>query len=135
MKYLKNLFAALFNVTYIDTSIRICFHKEAIYFGEHGVIKVTNKKMGLVEQDISFVFVGVTTPPPLNLDTYVRIWEEAKNQGYIPHEMVQYGKNNEVFDVERAEYNICMAEPHSIASRNHAVAMKEAASFITSIRN
>lgn len=137
MNFFNKLMTAIFGRPHITTELKICFHKEAIYFGEHGTINVTNKKLGLVEQNIVFVFVGITTPPVLDLTTYIRIWEEAKAQGYIPHHIVQYGKNNEVFDTSRAEDNIekLLKEQNTIASRKHLAAIKEASAIMDKTRS
>lgn len=126
MNFINKILTMIFGRPHISTELKICFHKDAIYFGEHGTINVTNKKLGLVEQNVVFVFVGVTTPPVLDLTTYIRVWEEAKTQGYIPHHIVQYGKNNEVFDTGRIEDNIANLSEHSIAARNHLIAIKNA---------
>lgn len=83
-----------------ETEIK--FHKEAIYFGEHGQIVVSNIKEGLREQAVRFVFVGLTTPPKLDAAIFLRIWEEAKNQGYIPHYIDFYGCDNNTVAVEAA---------------------------------
>ena len=80
--------------TFNDLELR--FHKEANVFGEHGTINVTHVKHGLVETTVRFVIVGMTTPPQLTKDVFNLIWEEAKNQGYIPHHFVTYGRENEV---------------------------------------
>ncbi len=92
-KFLKNLYKFFFAQSACELEVR--FHKQANVFGEHGTICVTHVKQGLVETPVRFVFVGLTTPPKLDLFTYVYIWEEAKAQGYIPHHVVTYGKENE----------------------------------------
>lgn len=128
--FFQRVMLFIFGRPHISTELRICFHKEAIYFGEHGSINVSNKKLGIVEQDVVFVFVGVTTPPVLDLTTYIRIWEEAKAQGYIPHHISQYGKNNEVFDTSRIEDNIVSVSANTIAARNNVQAIKNASNIL-----
>lgn len=78
----------------IDLEIR--FHKEANVYGEHGKIVVSHVKQGLREVAVRFVFVGITTPPKLDLRMFTYIWEEARNQGYIPHDLKIYGHDNEI---------------------------------------
>lgn len=97
---IANIFNFLFGKSkgHISTALEIKFYKEANYFGEHGTINVTHKRFGLEEQTVRFVFCGVTTPPRLDLATYIRIWTEAEHQGFIPHYLVTYGKNNDVVD-------------------------------------
>lgn len=80
--------------TYAGLSVK--FHHEANLFGEHGKLNVTNKKMGIIESPVIFVFPGVTTPPKLELGLLEYVWEQAKNQGYIPHYVESYGKDNSV---------------------------------------
>lgn len=71
------------------------FGTDANYFGEHGKIVVTNKKLGLEEATVPFVFVGLTTPLPMDPDTMNYIWDQAEQQGYIPIRITQYGRMNE----------------------------------------
>lgn len=130
-KYFQNLLAAIFGQPHISTGLKIVFYKDAAYFGEHGRINVSHKKHGLVEQDIAFVFIGVTTPPVLDLTTYIRVWEEARHQGYIPHHMVEYGKNNEVFDVNRIQDNVDVLSPNVIAARQHLQSVHVAQNAVT----
>lgn len=87
-------FASKRKVSSIDLEIR--FHKEANYFGEHGTIVVSHVKQNLRESPVRFVFVGITTPPKLDLRLMTYIWEEARAQGYVPHALATYGKDNEI---------------------------------------
>ncbi len=80
-------------VNYLGLDVK--FHIEANYHGEHGKIKVTNRKLELVEQTVAFVFPGVTTPPPMTLGLIQYIWDAAALQGYIPHEIIEYGRAND----------------------------------------
>ena len=76
--------------------LEVRFHKEANFFGEHGTLNASHHKQELKETNIRFVLVGLTTPPKLDLFTFVFLWEAAKEQGYIPHALVTYGKDNEI---------------------------------------
>lgn len=76
--------------------MEVKFHKAANFFGEHGTICVTHVKQNLREVPVRFVFVGITTPPPLTLALMAYVWEEAKAQGYIPHDLQTYGMHNEI---------------------------------------
>jgi hypothetical protein len=76
--------------------MEIRFHKQANHFGEHGRLNATHVKQGLVEYDVRFVIVGVTTPPKMDKNLFVRIWEEARAQGYTPHYLAAYGTDNEI---------------------------------------
>jgi hypothetical protein len=94
---MKNLINKLLGRSgYPYEQLEIRFHKQANPYGEHGTIVVTHVKQGLVEVPVRFVFVGVTTPPKLDVNTFLRIWEEAKAQGYIPHHFATYGLDNEI---------------------------------------
>ena len=83
--------------------LELRFHKEANFFGEHGTINVSHIKQNLVEKPVRFVFVGITTPPKLDRILFNFIWEEAKAQGYTPHHLLTYGKENEIDSSREAE--------------------------------
>jgi hypothetical protein len=76
--------------------LELRFHKEANLYGEHGQIVVSHVRQGLVEKPVRFVFVGCTTPPKLDRIAFNYIWEEARAQGYVPHEIRSYGMSNEI---------------------------------------
>jgi hypothetical protein len=92
----SNLINRMFGKPHPSTKMEIRFHTDANPYGEHGIFNVSHVKKGLIEADVSFVFVGVYTPPVMDLTLYIRIWEEARNQGYLPHHLVQYGIPNSV---------------------------------------
>lgn len=71
------------------------FHTEAAYHGSHGKVFVTNRRLGLVNQEVNFVFAGRQLPPDLDLFIMSYIWEQAKARGFIPHKLSMYG-----FDAE-----------------------------------
>lgn len=81
--------------------LEIRFHKEANRFGEHGTLVATHIRQGIDKQPIRFVFVGMARPPKLTLELHTYIWEEAKAQGYIPHDLQTYGKENEMVDTSK----------------------------------
>lgn len=94
---MKNLINKLLGRNGIDyDKLEIRFHKEANLFGEHGKINATHVKLGLVEADVRFVVVGVTTPPKMTKNLFLRIWEEARAQGYNVHHLAAYGSDNEI---------------------------------------
>lgn len=95
MSLLSRLFGRAHNTA---GEVEIKFHKEANYFGEHGTIVVSHRKQNLVEAPVRFVFVGLTTPPKMDLATFAKIWEAAKYQGYIPHHIETYGNENEIIN-------------------------------------
>lgn len=69
--------------TRID-DLKVHFYTEAAAFGSHGKIKVSHRRLGLVEKTVNFVLEGVTTPPLLTPSLIEHIWISAKEQGYIP---------------------------------------------------
>lgn len=79
---------------YVMGEVNIKFYKEANYFGEHGKIVVTRVKDGLYEVPVSFVFMGMTTPPKMSDQAINFIFDEARHQGFIPHYIEQYGSSN-----------------------------------------
>lgn len=79
-----------------SVDLEIKFHKQTNAYGEHGTMVVSHVKQGLREVAVRFVFVGLTTPPKLDHRMFTYLWEEARNQGYIPHEIKTYGRENEI---------------------------------------
>jgi hypothetical protein len=108
--------------------LEIRFHKDANVFGEHGTINVTHVRQGLVENTVRFVIVGLTTPPNLSKEVFNLIWEAAKAQGYIPHHIVTYGRDNDIVsrfpirdfaaDFVSAEYTVPEARIMAAAANN-----------------
>ncbi|MNU19740.1 hypothetical protein D3C71_79730 [compost metagenome] len=76
------------------SDLEIKFHKEANHFGEHGQLKVTHVKQGLKGANIRFVFPGLAEAPALTRVMLDHIWESARAQGYVPHELIAYGNEN-----------------------------------------
>jgi hypothetical protein len=81
--------------------LEVKFHTEANLFGEHGMISVSHIKKNLKERPVRFVFVGHTTPPKMTLRLMAYIWQCAEEQGYIPHHIESYGRENEIIDTNR----------------------------------
>ena len=84
----------LFNRANPHTDLEIKFHKEANHFGEHGQLKVTHVKQQLKGDNVRFVFPGLAEAPALTRVMLDHIWESARAQGYVPHELVAYGNEN-----------------------------------------
>lgn len=72
------------------------FFRDAAYFGEHGRIVVSSVKYGLQAHSVALVFVGKVEAPELDLNTVQYIWNQAMEQGFVPHYIEQYGQNNEI---------------------------------------
>lgn len=72
--------------------IEVLFHTEAAYFGEHGRLLMTNRALGIEEKPVIFCLKGISSPIPMNLRLFWHIWESAKAQGFIPLELLSYGK-------------------------------------------
>jgi hypothetical protein len=81
--------------------LEIRFHKEANRFGEHGTLVASHIRQGIDTKPVRFVFVGMATPPKLTLELHTYIWEQAKAQGYLPHDLQTYGKENEVVNTSK----------------------------------
>lgn len=71
--------------------IELKFHKEANKHGTHGHLVASHIDQKLESVPVRFVFVGLTTPPPLTPKIMMYIWEEARTQGYIPKSLHSYG--------------------------------------------
>jgi hypothetical protein len=71
--------------------LEIVFHKAANHFGSHGIITASHKDLGLANEPVRFVFIGMTTPPALTPRVLEYIWEEARAQGFLPTAVESYG--------------------------------------------
>lgn len=91
LKWLKTFFGSR------QQFVEVKFYQDAKPHGRHGSINVTNRRLGLVEKDVDFVFVGITTPPALSPRTINDIFEAANDQGYIIHHITTYWLRNDVF--------------------------------------
>ncbi|BAW19199.1 hypothetical protein [Ralstonia phage RP31] len=83
----RQLFGKSFEVADLD----IVFHKEANYFGAHGYLTASSAEHNVKDENIRFVFPGLSTPPVLTPRILDYIWEEAKAAGFIPTSLVSYG--------------------------------------------
>ncbi|BBU33410.1 hypothetical protein BTHE68_71440 (plasmid) [Burkholderia sp. THE68] len=68
--------------------LQILFFVDAAPHGSHGKIRVSHRKLGLVERAVNWVAVGVTTAPEPTPSLLEHIWREAYAQGYVPHTLV-----------------------------------------------
>ena len=89
-----NFISRLTNRANPHADLDVKFHKDANHFGEHGQLKVTHVKQQLKGANIRFVFPGLAEAPALTRVMLDHIWESARAQGYIPHELVAYGNEN-----------------------------------------
>lgn len=71
--------------------LEIAFYKDANRYGTHGVIIASHKDLGLENQPVRFVFIGMSEPPPMTPRVIEYVWEEAKVQGFIPTSIKSYG--------------------------------------------
>ncbi len=100
MNFLTNFFAKLFGKK-PSYEVTIKFHKEAVYYGEHGTMVVNNIKLGMKDATIRFVFVGLETPPVLDQRIFNLLWEEAKAAGFMPVHIRTYGKYDSVIGLAK----------------------------------
>ncbi len=89
-----NFLSRLFSRANPHADLEVKFHKDANHFGEHGQLKVTHVKQQLKGANIRFVFPGLAEAPALTRVMLDHIWESARAQGYVPHELVAYGNEN-----------------------------------------
>lgn len=78
--------------------LEIRFHTEAARHGRHGQIQVSHVRKGIKHRVVNFVIVGFTQPPQVTPGLMQYIWDEAKAQGYVPHEFVGALEINEADD-------------------------------------
>lgn len=91
MTFFRNLAKQLFGTSFETIDLKIAFHKEANVYGTHGVLRASNIELGLENANVRFVFVGMSTPPPMTPRIFQYLWEEAKAQGFLPQELTKYG--------------------------------------------
>lgn len=77
-----------------NAGLSIKFYKDTNDYGEHGRIIVSHIKYDLVQENVAFVFVGLTNPPKLDISVMMHLWDEAEKQGYRVHHIAEYGKEN-----------------------------------------
>lgn len=101
---LSKLFRKLFGGKKPVNELEIAFHKDANQYGTHGTLRASHKAQRIDKASIRFVFVGVAVPPPLSPEIFAYIWERANAEGYIPTELMTYGRVIEVSSVDSAKY-------------------------------
>lgn len=91
MTIMRDIARKLFGRSIEIIDLRIAFHKDANFYGTHGHIIATHVDHGLMDEEVRFVFLGVSKPPALTPHIVNFIWEEAKAKGFIPHSISSYG--------------------------------------------
>ena len=76
--------------------LAVKFYHDAIPYGSHGTVCASSNIHGIVRENIPFVFLGISTPPTLSLETMQYIISEAKHYGYNVHHIVSYGEANAI---------------------------------------
>lgn len=94
INFIKRVFTALFSEPTRLKDLEVRFYTAAAADGSHGRIRVSHRRLGLVERDVNFVFVGLTTPPDLTPELLVHVFSEARAQGYVPHALVDCLEEN-----------------------------------------
>lgn len=91
MNIIHTALKAMFGKSWEVTDLQLAFHKEANLHGEHGLILASHRKYQIDGEAVRFVFVGLSSPPPMTPRILEYIWEEARAQGFIPHALITYG--------------------------------------------
>jgi len=99
------------------SELKIAFHDDARYFGIHGRMQVSHKTKGLSEAIIVFVFPDLVTPPHLTPGLMSYIWSKAQAEGYIPHTLLEYGKDAEIVNYTKKEPVLTSEVTHILAHR------------------
>lgn len=70
--------------------LEIKFHRDCAGERSHGQLLVTCKDRGLENRPIAFAFVGLKVAPLMTPDVVYHIWNQAIEQGYVPHGFYSY---------------------------------------------
>jgi hypothetical protein len=101
----------------VHLELKIAFHDDARYFGVHGRMQVSHKTKRLKGVPIVFVFPDMVTPPQLNPSMLAYIWAKAEAEGYIPHQLLEYGKDAEIVNFSKKEPVISTEAMHVLSHR------------------
>lgn len=91
MSAIRSLLRTVFGKSWEICDLEIAFHKRANLYGEHGRILASHRAENIDGEPVRFVFVGLSSPPPMTPRILEYIWEEARAQGFTPHAMITYG--------------------------------------------
>lgn len=91
MSALRNILRSIRGKSFEIIDLKMAFHKDANLYGHHGHLRASHVAQNLKDAQVRFVFIGLSSPPPMTPRIMEYIWEEAKAQGYIPHELTTYG--------------------------------------------
>lgn len=91
MSAIRSILRTVFGKSWEIIDLEIAFHKRANLYGEHGRILASHRAENIDGEPVRFVFVGLSSPPPMTPRILEYIWEEARAQGFIPHAMITYG--------------------------------------------
>lgn len=102
-------------------TLEIVFHKDANPYGTHGTIRASHRAHRLENASVRFAFVGISVPPALTPEIFKYIWESARAAGYMPVDLMTYGRVIEVDSVGSAQYLVSperrrIESMHSIAN-------------------
>lgn len=104
MSFVSKVYRKLFGVRKEKIELEIVFHKDANTYGSHGTIRASHKDYRLENACVRFAYVGTSVPPPLSPEVFEYLWEKARAAGFMPTELMTYGRVIEVSAVDSAKY-------------------------------
>lgn len=104
MSIVTNIYRKIFGTKKEKNELEIVFHKDANTYGSHGTIRASHKDYRLENACVRFAYVGTSVPPPLSPEVFAYLWEKARAAGFIPTELMTYGRVIEVSAVDSAKY-------------------------------
>lgn len=90
------------------------FYKDTIDYGIHGTLCASSNVHGISNEIIPFVFLGITNPPKMTIDTLKYIIEEARHYGYNVHYLSSYGITNQIKTLPQIYRNTKSNEPEIV---------------------
>jgi hypothetical protein len=70
--------------------IPMLFHIDCNHVDVHGMVRVSNRKLGIKNAAVSFHLKNTTEAPPFTPQLFLEIEAAAESQGYTVHELVSY---------------------------------------------
>ena len=92
--------------------INVLFYTACNLVGEHGMVRVSNKKLGLTNASVSFFLKDNAEAPAFTPRLFNELEAAAESQGYVLHELISYVRvEQSVGQVPVAEVPVAVQRP------------------------
>lgn len=92
--------------------INVLFYTACNLVGEHGMVRVSNKKLGLTNASVSFFLKDNAEAPAFTPRLFNELEAAAESQGYVLHELISYVRvEQSVGQVPAAEVPVAVQRP------------------------